>query len=101
MEDPDCSWPGDKLHSYGGNLSLVAGGEGGGRRVRGSAAIITGNRVTLHYLGGGGGAVTRLPLAERGWVRLEGGRPAPATRQDMERVLADIQVGGATRARAT
>ena len=69
--------------------------------MRGSAAIITGNRVTLHYRGGGGGAVTRLPLAERGWVRLEGGRPAPATRQDMERVLADIQVGGATRARAT
>ena len=73
--------------------------------MRGSAAIITGNRVTLHYLGGGGGggggAVTRLPLAERGWVRLEGGRPAPATRQDMERVLADIQVGGATRVRAT
>ena len=71
--------------------------------MRGSAAIITGNRVTLHYLGGGGGggAVTRLPLAERGWVRLEGGRSAPATRQDMERVLADIQVGGATRARAT
>ena len=67
--------------------------------MRGSAAIITGNRVTLHYLGGG--AVTRLPLAERGWVRLEGGRPAPATRQDMERVLADIQVGGATRARDT
>ena len=71
--------------------------------MRGSAAIITGNRVTLHYLGGGGGggAVTRLPLAERGWVRLDAGRPAPATRQDMERVLADIQVGGATRARAT
>ena len=86
------------MSSYGGNLTVRQRGTGQGQRIQGSLAIISGNRVTLHYgLEAGGEASspssTVIPLTERGWVRLEGGRPEQATREDMLRALSDIKVG--------
>ena len=87
------SMSGDKLSSYGGNLTLDQDGEGRGERVKTSSAILTGNRMSLHYIRDlGATAETRISLAEKDWVRIENGAPVPATREDMLRVLSDIQV---------
>ena len=80
---------GDKLSSYGGNLTLLQDGEGSGESVKSSSAILTGNRVSLHYIRDSG---TSISLAEKDWVRIDNGAPVPATREDMLRVLSDIQV---------
>ena len=80
---------GDKLSSYGGNLTLHQDGEGSGESVKSSSAILTGNRVSLHYIRDTG---TSISLAEKDWVRIDNGAPVPATREDMLRVLSDIQV---------
>ena len=80
---------GDKLSSYGGNLTLHQDGEGRGKRVKSSSAILTGNRVSLHYIRDTG---TSISLAEKDWVRIDNGALLPATKEDMLRVLSDIQV---------
>ena len=62
-----------------------------------SVAIMRGGGVTLHYLGQQQQLVmedttTSISLTERDWVRGEDGVTRPATRQDMLRVLANIEV---------
>jgi len=41
---------GDKLNSYGGNLTLAHSGVGRGQAIKSSTAIMTGNRLTIHYI---------------------------------------------------
>ena len=74
-------------------MTLDQTGEGRGERVKSSSAILTGNRASLHYIRDLGAAgETRISLVEKDWVRIDNGAPIPATREDMLRVLADIQV---------
>lgn len=89
---------GNKLSSYGGNLTVRQGGAGRGRRLQESVAIIRGGGgVSLHYLGHHHQPVTadtttNISLTEQDWVRTEDGETRPATRQDMLRVLSNIEV---------
>ena len=74
-------------------MTLDQTGEGRGERVKSSSAILTGNRASLHYIRDLGPAgETRISLVEKDWVRIDNGAPVPATREDMLRVLSDIQV---------
>ena len=66
-----------------------------------SVAIIRGGGVTLHYQGQQQQPVredttTSIPLTERDWVSAEDGVARPATRQEMLRVLANIEVSEGT-----
>ena len=65
-----------------------------------SVAIIRGGGVTLHYQGQQQpvrqDTTTSIPLTERDWVSAEDGVTRPATRQDMLRVLANIEVSEGT-----
>ena len=81
------------MSSYSGNLTVSQEGSGRGRRTRGSLAILRGHQVTLHYSQPQpGGGNTSIALTERDWVRVEGGRPRPVTKEDMLRALSDIKV---------
>ena len=80
----------NKLSSYGGNLTVSQDGEGRGQRLRGSVAILSGNQVTLHYNPPQSGP--SILLTERDWLREEGGRLRPATREDMLRALSDLRI---------
>ena len=86
---------GNKISSYGGNLTVRQAGAGRGRRMQESLAIMRGAGVSLHYLSDQpvtGDTTTSIPLTERDWVRVEDGMTRPATRQDMLRVLSNIEV---------
>ena len=86
---------GNKISSYGGNLTVRQGGAGRGKRMQESLAIMRGAGVTLHYLSQQPvreDTTTSISLTERDWVREEDGVTRPATRQDMLRVLANIEV---------
>ena len=91
---------GNKISSYGGNLTVRQGGAGRGRRMQESLAIMRGGGgVSLHYLRHQpvqGDTNTSIPLTERDWVRAEDGGTRPASRQDMLRVLANIEVSPGT-----
>ena len=84
---------GDKIKSYGGNITLEQSGVGSGQSIKSSTAIMTGNRLTLHYIREQrDDSVTKILLTEKDWVKLEFGVPTPATKEDLIKVLSDIQV---------
>ena len=87
------SCEGDKLNSYGGNLTLAHSGVGRGQAIKSSTAIMTGNRLTLHYIREQrNNQETKIFLTEKDWVRIDLEGPIPATKEDMIKVLSDIQV---------
>ena len=87
---------GNKISSYGGNLTVRQGGEGRGRRIQESLAIIRGGGVSLHYLSDQPvrrDTITLISLTEQDWVsQEEEGVTRPATREEMLRVLSNIEV---------
>ena len=84
---------GDKIKSYGGNITLEQSGVGSGQSIKSSTAIMTGNRLTLHYIREQrDDSMTKILLTEKDWVKLEFGVPTPATKEDLMKVLSDIQV---------
>ena len=68
-------------------------GIGYGQAIKSSTAIMTGNRLTLHYIREQReDTVTKILFTEKDWVKLEFGVPTPATKEDFMKVLSDIQV---------
>ena len=66
---------------------------GSGQSIKSSTAIMTGNRLTLHYIREQReDSITKILLTEKDWVKLEFGVPTPATKEDFIKVLSDIQV---------
>ena len=90
---------GNKLTTYGGNLTIFHRAEFSGDPLKDSEVIMRGRDGTvLHY---GLGAEARLSdretrdsfmLTEAGWFVINSGSPVPATRQEFLSVLADIEV---------
>ena len=90
---------GNKLTSYGGNLTILHRPVFSGKPFQDSEVIMRGsNGLVLHYgLGAGprtsgSGVKDSFMMTETGWFVLNSGIPVPASRTDFLSVLADIQV---------